>query len=184
MKRLLLQGPGVEPMGLGELKAHLRVTVDDEDVGIAAIGVAARVAVENAIRRVLVAQRWRAIVESWPPSDIALPVTPVLSVEAVRAIDRSGAATELSEADYAFERAGGSVRLFTQAPDAVRYEVDFTAGYGETGADVPRPLRLALLMLAAHWFENRSAAIVGDAAQALPLGFAELAAPYRRLSLC
>lgn len=48
------------------------------------------------------------------------------------------------------------------------------------GADgVPADLRLAVQMLAAHWFENREATIVGVSAAPLPLGFDDLIRPHR-----
>ena len=67
---------------------------------------------------------------------------------------------------------------------ASRYEIDFIAGYGSAGADVPQPLRQAIRLLVTHWFENRSAVVLGDDANATPLGYRELVAPYRRLALC
>ena len=64
MKRILLEGPAVEPVLLAEAKAHLRIDGDDEDDLIGALIAAARVAVETEIRRVLIAQSWRAILEA------------------------------------------------------------------------------------------------------------------------
>src|SRR5882724_2855783 len=95
MKRILLDGPAVEPVLLAEVKALLRLDGNDEDDLIGALIAAARVAVETEIRRVLIAQSWRAIVESLPPGGVMLPIVPALSVEAVRAIDSTGAATVL-----------------------------------------------------------------------------------------
>jgi uncharacterized phage protein (predicted DNA packaging) len=41
------------------------------------------------------------------------------------------------------------------------------------------PLQEAIMMFAAHLYENREAVIVGASAQTLPLGYAELIEPYR-----
>lgn len=46
----------------------------------------------------------------------------------------------------------------------------------------PDDVEHAVLMLAAHWYENREASIVGVAAQSLPFGFAEIIAERRRYS--
>ncbi len=35
-------------------------------------------------------------------------------------------------------------------------EIDFSAGYGEAGTDVPDLAQRAMLMLVAHWFEFRA----------------------------
>ena len=60
-------------------------------------------------------------------------------------------------------------------------EMRIRAGFGASAANVPAPLRQAILMLAARWFENR-----GDAATdatALPVEIAALVNPFRRMRL-
>lgn len=183
MKRILLEGPAVEPVLLAEAKAHLRLTTDDENDLVGALITAGRVAVETEIRRVLIAQGWRVIVEKWPADGVTLPLIPALSVEAVRAVDDEGVETQLSEDDYEFDPADFSITLDPVA-GAVRYEIDFTAGYGAAGTDVPQPLRQAIRLLVTHWYEHRSAVSLGDDPAATPLGYRELVAPYRRMALC
>jgi uncharacterized phiE125 gp8 family phage protein len=63
------------------------------------------------------------------------------------------------------------------------YEVFFTAGYGDEPEDVPAPIRQALLMLVAHWFERREPVVLGAAPQEVPATVAGLLLPYRRLRL-
>lgn len=46
--------------------------------------------------------------------------------------------------------------------------------------DAPGGLRRAVLMLAAHFYENREAILVGIGAQELPLGYADLIAPHQK----
>jgi hypothetical protein len=62
--------------------------------------------------------------------------------------------------------------------------VTYTAGYEDPAVDAPE-LQQAVLMLVAHWFQNREATVAGSAAAAveLPLGVAELCASYRRVLL-
>ena len=43
----------------------------------------------------------------------------------------------------------------------------------------PLPVNEACLQLVAHLYSNREASLVGVTAQALPLGFLDLLAPYR-----
>jgi uncharacterized phiE125 gp8 family phage protein len=183
MKRILLEGPAVEPVLLAEAKAHLRVTATDEDDLIGALIAAARVAIETEIRRVLIAQEWRLVVEVWPEDGVMLPLVPAISVEAVRAIDGEGVVTELTDDDYEFDPADFSITL-DPVVGAARYEIDFTAGYGAAGTDVPQPLRQAIRLLVTHWYENRSAVTLDDELSAPPLGYRELVAPYRRMALC
>ena len=50
-------------------------------------------------------------------------------------------------------------------------------------ADVPEPLRQAIRLLVAHWYENRGLIAVGGQTAVLPATVAALIAPYRMLSL-
>ena len=48
---------------------------------------------------------------------------------------------------------------------------------------MPAPLRQAIMMLVAHWYEHRGAVGHDLAGDVPPLGFDALIAPYRILSL-
>jgi uncharacterized phage protein (predicted DNA packaging) len=51
---------------------------------------------------------------------------------------------------------------------------------GDPWADgIPADIDQAVLLLAAHWYENREATLVGVSAQPLPFGVAEIIANYR-----
>lgn len=55
--------------------------------------------------------------------------------------------------------------------------------YGGDGQDaVPDSLKECVCLLAAHWYENREASIVGVSAQTMPLGVPEIVAEYRDYS--
>lgn len=184
MKRILLAGPAVEPVNLADAKAHMRIDVAAEDDLVGTLIVAARVAAETDIRRVMIEQSWRAFVETWPADGTELPVQPALAVSAVRAVDADGGSTTLATEDYVFDIADGTIELVNPIAGTAHYEIDFTAGYGATGDDVPEPLKQAILLLAAHWYEHRSAVADDDTPRRTPLGYRELVAPYRRMVLC
>lgn len=60
--------------------------------------------------------------------------------------------------------------------------VRWLAGYGDSsdGAlPLPAAIRQALLMLIAHWYENRTAVAIGSAAGEMPLGVQDLLRPKR-----
>jgi uncharacterized phiE125 gp8 family phage protein len=103
-------------------------------------------------------------------------------VEAVRWFDNEGIAATFEEDDWIFDAGEECVLLLATEPEARGYEIDFIAGYGEAGGDTPAPLRQAILMLVAHWYEHRSAAI-GGAPEVVPTGVRALVAPYRRMAL-
>ncbi len=108
---------------------------------------------------------------------------PVISVDAVRAIDSEGDAITLDTGEYEFDAADFSVTI-DPITGAESYEIDFTAGYGTSGVDVPQPLRQAIRLLVTHWYENRAAVSFDDTPTATPLGYRELVQPYRRMTLC
>jgi uncharacterized phiE125 gp8 family phage protein len=71
----------------------------------------------------------------------------------------------------------------TQLHELNAFEVDFTAGYGDEADDVPGPIRHALKILVAHWFERREVVVLGLGAQEVPATVAGLLLPCRRVRL-
>jgi uncharacterized phiE125 gp8 family phage protein len=109
----------------------------------------------------------------------------------VRLYDEAGATTTLDPATYLLDGAGAPPRLVRHGalvwPKPGRIangiEVAFTAGYGTAAADVPSPIRQAILILIAHWYEHRSPLEEGAAAQPVPDMVSELLAPFRTVRL-
>ncbi len=58
-------------------------------------------------------------------------------------------------------------------------EIDFTAGYGATPSHVPAPIRQALLLLVAHWYERRDPIEVGSPETVIPQPVSQLLDLYR-----
>jgi len=191
MTATLLTGPAMEPVSLDDVKAHLRVDHDDDDALLNAAIVAARLHVEAATRRVLIEQEWRLHLDRWPRRRILrIPAAPLIAIDAVRVRDAEGVATVVDADDYEVDAASvpGRLVLGEAAPSppgrkANGIEIDVTAGYGATTLTVPSPLRHAVMMLVAHWYEHRGAVGHDRGGETLPLGFAALIAPYRILSL-
>jgi len=188
MGTLLLAGPAVEPVTLLETKAHLRVEFVDDDALIAGLIKTARECAESATNRKLISQRWRVYEDKIPsPPEFRLPFAPVQYTEWVRLWDSANNGIVLSVAAYVTDAIGEPARVYLkEIPSATlrRYnavEIAFTCGYGTATTNVPEPLRQAVKLLAAHWYENRIA--VADAGQTrfdeLPLGVQYLLAPYR-----
>jgi uncharacterized phiE125 gp8 family phage protein len=188
MALILTSGPAVEPVTLGEAKAHLRIDGTAEDTLIASLIVTSRLHVEAAAGLALVTQHWSWYLDAWPPGRaVELPLRPIQSIAAVRLYDESGAATTLEPAAYLLDGAGLRPRLVRLgAPVWPRpgriangIEIAFAAGYGGAAADVPAPIRQAILILVAHWYEHRSPLEDGAHAAPLPTMVSELLAPYR-----
>lgn len=61
------------------------------------------------------------------------------------------------------------------------FKIEDTYG-GQDQEDIPAPLVEAVLQLAAHWYENREATLVGVTAQELPFGIWPIINEYREWS--
>ena len=188
MSSLLLTAPAVEPLSLAEAKAFLRVETPDNDDVIAALIAGARIHVEAQTRRALITQSWRLSFDCWP-ADGRLPIVPapLQTLTAARIYDANNVAQALDTAAFVLDK-GASALIFAPwalpAPGRVAagIELDVTVGYGDGAVDVPEPLRQAIRLLIAHWYENRGL-VSGNGTIVLPQTVAALIAPYRVLSL-
>lgn len=182
MTAILTDPPAAEPVTLQAAKAHLRVDGDDEDARISDLISAARRHVEEATGRALLEQGWRIVRDSVAPAGIVrLEPQPVRSVDAVTLRAADGTATVLSADDYVVDLASSRLRISAgglRPFGGHQVEIDITAGYGTEATDVPAPLRQAILMLVAHWYQHREAALA-DPPEAVALGVAGLTRPYR-----
>lgn len=181
-----LDGPAVEPVGVPDIRAFLRLEHEEEDVLLGALIKAARLVVEATTRLVLVEQRWRLMLAA-PPADgvVRMPLAPILAVTEVRAFDIGDVASVVPPADWTLERRADPVRLVLRGAAATAeggLEIDLDVGYGAGIADVPAPLVQAIRLLVAHWFENRGDALASDQ-PGLPPDVAALIAPFRRLRM-
>ena len=189
MSSLLLTAPAVEPLSLAEAKAFLRVETSDEDDVITALIGGARIHVEAQTRRALITQSWRLSFDCWP-TDGRLPVVPapLQALTAARVYDANNVAHAADTAAFVLDK-GASALIFAPwalpAPGRVvaGIEFDVMVGYGDAAIDVPEPLRQAIRLLVAHWYENRGLVTTGVDYSALPQSVAALIAPYLVLSL-
>ena len=185
MVAILVSGPQAEPVTREEAKAHARVDGASEDARIDALIAAARSEIENRTGRALMAQSWRIVRDAVPRGGVVrLTPAPVVSVDAVTLYGPDGQPQVVAPDEYEVDlvSAPGRLRLKGGRAWGVRsmngFEIDVTAGYGDA-ADVPAPLKQAILMLVAYWFEQRDAASAGVVAGAAANGVAALVAPYR-----
>jgi len=183
---IFVDGPAVEPITLHEMKAHLRLDDDGQDDLVSGLMRAARLMVESVSRRLLIEQGWRVVMDRWPQDGrVRLPLSPVLAVDRVRVRDAAGAATEINPASIELDVASDPpCMIVSDAPEPGKarngIEIELRAGYGASPEAVPECLKLAIKILAAHWFENR-----GDLAgeQVLPPDAMALVAPFQRARL-
>lgn len=177
--------PAVEPVTLAEAKAHLRVVHDSEDDLIGGLVRAARQEVEARTGMALIDQNWRLALDRWPAHGrVLLMRHPVKQVLSVTVYGSEGEASLIAPASYQLDRLSRPARLHFEeqpTPGLVMngIEIDFLAGFGEAGTDVPDLLKRAVLMLVAHWYEFRGSYGPADQPVSMPPGFDRLISGYR-----
>lgn len=131
------------------------------------------------------------------PTVITLPYSPVSALKRISYVDAAGV-TQLLHDEIGSPTLTGNVLLDSHsipariAPAAGgswpatasqinAVTIRYTAGYGANGDAVPAPIRQAILMLLAHWYENREAINIGNISTELPLAAQWLLEPYRLL---
>lgn len=191
MSAILLNAPSSEPISLAEAKLYLRVEHNDDDDLIVALIAAARVQVEAQTRRALITQTWRLVSDVWPAGGV-LPILPVplREVTAIGVYDADGMIHALDVNDFHVNTVSapailGYERGAPPAPGRLHagIEIDIEAGYGDAAADVPEPLRQAIRLLVAHWYENRRIVAASGEVASLPISVSALIVPFRVLSL-
>jgi uncharacterized phiE125 gp8 family phage protein len=189
MPSILLSGPAIEPVSLAEAKAYLRVEQDDDDDVIAALIAGARLYVEAQTRRALITQSWRLSLDGWPQAGrIEVRPAPLQSLDAARVYDALSTTQDLDVAAFVVDTAGSALIfapwvLPQPGRTAAGIELDVTAGYGDAAIDVPEPLRQAIRLLLAHWYDNRGLTTTAANFSLLPATVPALLAPYRMVSL-
>lgn len=204
----VVSGPTEEPVTLAEAKQHCRVDSTDDDGLIAGYILAARMHIEGDIRRPIASRLYSFTADyGWPMrngcTEIELPYPPLQAVRSVAYVDGSGVAQTLAAANYtvqtntprgtitpAYNVAWPDVR---SVPECVT--VRFIAGYTDftdtttspnstvTGEGVPDDLRMALLLLIGHWYENRESVVMGQAVNELPMAVEAIISKYRVVSI-
>ena len=153
--------PLAEPVTLAEVRAHLRLEGGEEDGLVAALAVVARQHLERVTGLVLMRRTLRLYRDDWPVSGvIQIARGPVQAIESVRVYDADGVAQSLSLDGHRLDGDARPARLLLkqcvssgQAINGI--EIDFTAGFGDSGAEVPDGLKRALLLHVAHMFAFR-----------------------------
>jgi uncharacterized phiE125 gp8 family phage protein len=189
MSLVPLAAPAQEPVSLADAKAHLRVDIPDDDALISRLITGARSELERGLGRALITQTWTLWLDAWPPGfTVPLPLAPVQSIEQVRIYASDDSFSILPATGYLLDGQGAPPRLIRRGtyawPQPTRpgngIAIDVTAGHGSQPTDVPAALRIALLVLVGHWYENRQLADVsGGGANVLPAMVRDLIDPYR-----
>lgn len=200
--------PAIEPLTLAQAKAHLRLDGDDEDDFVQTlIDVATQIfdgtgrARDGILGCAMITQTWLLETRQWVvpfrryfprlASDYRIWIEhgPVQSVDGIQVytndvlVDWPAQNWRVGHEDtraFVTLAPGGSWPTYDFREDA--FQLTFTTGYGDNATDVPAPLRVAMLLMIGHLYENRQSVIVSASramALEVPRTVDTLIAPYK-----
>jgi uncharacterized phiE125 gp8 family phage protein len=167
MRLIRVTPPAIAPVSLEEAKVHLGVSYADHDALITQHIQAAVQRLDGRdgfLGRALVTQTWKLLLDGFTDA-ITVPLPPCQAVTEIAYVDTAGTVQTLAAGDYqvfgmADAAPAGIVPAFGKSWPATRamheaVSVTFRAGYGDSAADVPAPIRSAILLLVGVLYENR-----------------------------
>jgi uncharacterized phiE125 gp8 family phage protein len=161
-----------------DLQEHMRLDADLV-AGSTAYVQAASAEVEGYCALALLDQTITVTTGTLPGRDIRLPVGPVAPDAdiTVHLIELDGSTTLVPDEGYWLEGGLYPALRFTEGEPGGRLRITYTAGYGDTSADVPADLRMAICDLAARLYDYRAS----EKAATMPAATARICARYRRV---
>jgi uncharacterized phiE125 gp8 family phage protein len=187
------EAPSGLMLDLGDVKNHLRVDFDDDDVLIYDLINTATSYIDGpyGLGISLLTQKWTLSLDRFDAYYIKLPLNPVQSVDSITFIDIAGDEQTLDPSLYVVSYGRTPVtiaRAFNQVWPVVRQtigavSVNFTTGYG-TSDQIPADLKHAARLIIGNLYENR-AGVIGiesrDSPSEMPLGVEHIFSRYRPL---
>lgn len=156
--------PAAEPLAVAEVKTFLRVDHASDDTLLAQLIGTAREMAETLTGLSLITRSYSMYMDRWEHETLLLPRPPVISLGAVRLYAADNTYQELALSGFQLDNKHPTeARLVLArampAPMPGRevngIEIQYTAGFGATGAEVPPLLKQGMLQLIAHLYENR-----------------------------
>ena len=185
------------PVTTAEAITQTNSTGVGDDAYLDTLITAATYWVEEYTGRALINRTYKAFLDAWPVdtrgyqlTTLELPKPPLVSVTHVKTYTDSDTASTFSSGSYFVDSNSvkGRIALRTSAawPEVTRtangIEIQWIAGYG-AAADVPQPIKQAILLLVGHWYANREAVKIGETVASIPMGVEALLDAYRVWSL-
>lgn len=183
----LVTPPTAEPVSFAAIKHHAKIEIDDDNALLDGYSSAARIMLERATGRAFAAQTWTASLNAWPCVEddasyraVRLANFPLIAITSVL-VDGVALASTL------YRLRGNDLLVSVDADDSDgelddEIVITYTCGYALTA--LPEPLRLAIKMLATHFYEARGATSPqGVYHQVIPFGVDALILPYKVLDI-
>lgn len=178
---------------VAEFKDHLRLGTGfaddgDQDALLKALLRASMAAIEARTGKAVLTRVFSWTVTAWREAGgQALPVAPVSVIQSVVIVDRDGEEKAADPGVYRLVPDTHRPRLEANGaqlpgiPVGGSARVVFEAGFGPDWADVPSDLAQAVFLLAAHYYEHRQEAQLGD--RGMPFGVSSLIERWRTVRI-
>lgn len=163
LKRVRTVAPTSYPVTLQEVKDNASITFSQHDALLDNMIAAASDYAEDVTATALMTQTWEHHYDKFTNA-LPVPLKPLISIDAVDYYDTANVLQTLDTANYYVSSTGYPVKIATvdgvswpvteNRMDAVRVTGQF--GYAEQ-ADVPEPIRQAIIMLVGYWYDTRGA---------------------------
>jgi uncharacterized phiE125 gp8 family phage protein len=164
---------------LAQAKAQCRVRHDDENDYITGLIAAAKAWVE---RYTMQPTAVSTVVETFNEFGDYIPLgySPFSALTSIAYVDADGEDAEVADARVQDGRIYAPVEAGWPAITGYStITVTYQAGYATTPPDLDH----AMLLLIGHWYANREAVALGDAANEIPFAVEALAGPFRTPTL-
>lgn len=180
---VLTSAPEKEPLSVQEVKDHLRVNGQDEE--LYRMIKTARGMVERYLNRALITQEWDAYYDYWC-NEMKLPYPPLQTVDSVKYRNVDGTETTLATSQYwvTNHEPATIVRAYNVTWPELQYgrpqaiKISVTVGYGDDGTDVPEEIRHGMKLLITDLYENRGTVVIGSVSK-IPAYLIDLIHTYR-----
>lgn len=185
--------PSVEPVSVDEVRLHCRIDNTAEDTLLSMLIGAARLFAESYTSRSFITQSWRQVLDAFPGNGgmgvpagvgfslpgnaILLDRGPVQAITSITYTAMDGSTQTMPSSAYVADLSGAPARItprFGQIwpvtlPQIGSVQVNYTAGYGDSGTAVPEGVRNWILLRVASLYRTREeAAIVQGKVEKMP----------------
>lgn len=183
------------PVPLREFGAHLRLahgfTDDGSEDGLLELYLRnATAMIERRTAQALISRMHLLQVPCWDRNGhLVMPIGPVSVIDSIQYVSPSST-VDLEQDDWHLQAGTNRQRLTGKLggplwplPHGSIAELRFMAGHGATWNDVPDDLRQAVLLLAAHLYENRFGEIENASISGVPAGVLAIVEQHRAVRI-
>lgn len=172
MRLKVIKPPEAEPVSVAEMAAYLRLDCDEENELVGQLIKAARQFCETFQRRAYLKQTLEVI---------DTPVNKVLELPRSENLQEVVSVAGITSGYTVHQDLLARLEFTSDIKESLR--VQYVTGV-DNPADVDEQVKLAIKMLAAHWFENRTAVLISTSTpREVPLAVKALLEPGRIITL-